>query len=104
MPTNFNFAGPIQSYTNDFDFSPPPIPNVTFYSIMYGAGNITSIWADPTASLTNGKFYATSYSNLNVVDLSSTSIYDKYGTTIVGRTGETLNNTDTVDIGVSYGV
>jgi hypothetical protein len=99
-PNNFNFteAGYTPSY--DFNFGLEQTQYV-IYNILAGAkNNFTAIWADPTASLTNGKMYASSAGAFSVVKLDDDTLYDYYTTTHKGRGNETLDDNTTVDINV----
>ena len=97
---NFDLAGYTHSppLDADFDFA------LAVYYVLAGFSNIfTAIWADSNASLANGKVYTLSWgpgTALSVLDLSSKSLYDHYTQNYGGRGGETLTNTDTVDLNV----
>lgn len=98
MTTNFNFDSPIKIYSLNFDFGP-----VGFYYnyLLQGPKNLTSIWAEPDASLTSGMFYTASSGTLNIIKLNiedTSELYDWYSQTHVGRANESLNGTNIVDI------
>lgn len=76
----------------------------TSYFILHGTNIFASIWADPTTSLTNGKFYITNSDSLHVINNNQNVIHDYYSSIIAGRTEETLDYTDIVDIGADYGI
>jgi hypothetical protein len=98
---NFDTEGytPKSPLDADFDFA------LSVYYVLAGTSNIfTSIWADPDASMTNGKIYVTSWGPgvaLSVLDIATTSLYDAYTTTDGGRAQETLESTDTRDLNVN---
>lgn len=72
------------------------------YNILKGSSNnFTSVWADVTAGVNNGKFYVASSAAFSVVDSSVPSIYDFYTQTYPGRANEVLDNTNIIDINVS---
>ena len=71
---------------------------VTYYYVLKGSENITSIWADLSAGPNNGKFYAASNNTLNIIDIESSFLYDWYTQTHIGRVEESLDNNDIVDI------
>ena len=71
---------------------------VTYYYVLKGSENITSIWADPSAGPNSGKFYAASSSTLNIVDIENSSLYDWYTQSHIGRSNNSLDNNDIVDI------
>jgi len=97
---NFDLAGysPSPPLDADFDFA------LAVYYVLAGFSNIfTAIWADSDAGLNTGKMHTLSWGQgtaLSVLDLSSKSLYDHYTQDYGGRGGETLTNTDTVDLNV----
>jgi hypothetical protein len=99
---NFNFEA------SEYSPSPPLAANFDFaaglYYLLAGTSNyFTAVWADPDASLTEGKFYALSAgpgAALTVINLDTKSINDRYTETLAGRGNETLNNTDSVDLNI----
>jgi len=96
MGYDFNFvdSGYVVSY--DFHFRSP------YHSILAGtSNNFIAIWADPDASMTNGKFYASTADATSVVNTADSSLYDAYTQTRAGRGNETLNSDDIVDINVA---
>ena len=77
----------------DFDFLPP----FYTYSILAGASNnFTAIWADPDAGLSNGRLFIASPTAFSVV--SDTALVDAYTSSLVGRTNESLDQEDIIDI------
>jgi len=99
---NFNFteSGYVPGDLN-FYFAPLPTPP-TSYPILKGqSNNFSSVWADDGASLINGKFYTAGEGYFNVVKLDDQSIYDWYSESRKGRTNETLESNDIVDINVT---
>ena len=99
---NFNFDSsgysPSSPTAADFDFG------AGFYYILAGTSNIfTAIWADPDASLTQGKFYALSSGPgiaLSIVNLDTKDLDNRYTQTLAGRGNETLIATDSVDLNI----
>ena len=71
------------------------------YRILFGSSNnIVAIWADPDASYTNGKFYAATADSFNIVNINTSSLYDRYTNVISGRVKETLDSNDVSDINI----
>jgi len=101
MGTDFNFIAGGYTPSTDFDFGAAE----NFYYILLGVGdNFTAIWADENATKDTGKVYIGASGYFNVVDLSSKYVYDWYSTTQSGRGGESLEDTNIIDINVSTGV
>lgn len=99
MATNFNFDEPIEIYNLDFDFAPVG----TFYGfILKGSSNISAIWADPSAGVNKGNFYLATSGTLSIINSSTRSLYDFYSTTQAGRAQEPLDNSNVVDINVTF--
>ena len=84
------------SYDFDFDFSA-----VVFYVLK--GNNFNSIWCDPKASLTNGRFYISSEKDLTIINVNNNQvrIEDYFSKTILGSTNETLEKEDIADITIS---
>ena len=91
----FNEAGYNPNEVISFNFGEI---GVTYYYVLNGSENITSIWADLSAGPNSGKFYAASSSTLNIIDIESNSLYDWYTQTHIGRAEESLDSNDIVDI------
>jgi len=96
MAHNFNFTegGYIPNNYN-FNFYTPVIT----YDVLAGtSNNFTAIWADPTASLSTGKFYVASPAVFSIVN--DTVLIDYYTTTHKGAANETLEQNDIKDINI----
>jgi hypothetical protein len=88
-------------YTPSYDFNFGASQQVT-YNILGGLSNdFVAIWADPTASLTNGKMYVSSASAFSVANIDDGSLYDYYTTTHKGMGNETLTSGTVLDINVA---
>ena len=64
---------------------------------------LTSVWAEPDASLTSSKIYVASSgigSRFSVIDLATKTLYDSYSVADVGIIKDTLDDEDIVDINV----
>jgi len=82
---------------NDFNFG----SMTDIYDILKSTdNNFISIWADNTASLSNGKMYISSSNSFNIVSFESNSIIDYYTETHIGEAGETLQSNDIIDVNV----
>lgn len=72
------------------------------FNILAGNSNIiTSIWADPATSRSQGKVYIASYgdgASFSVVDLNLKLLHDRYTKTIKGRSDEVLEQEDVKDV------
>jgi hypothetical protein len=99
MSTDFDFTESGYAPSYDFDFGGA---GVSIYSILKGLLNdFSSIWADPTASLTTGKMYVASQgtgASFSIVDISSNSVVDYYDVTHIGAAGEALQAEDIIDL------
>ncbi len=99
--TNFDFTIISDGSTEyNFEFG----SGVYIYKIFRGSNNnFNSIWADPNASLTSGKFYAGREEDLSIVNNVNEQVYlvDYYSTTVKGSTEDTLTSEDIVDINVT---
>ena len=91
----FNEAGYDSNEVIVFNFGEV---GVTYYYVLKGSENITSIWADLSAGPNSGKFYAASSSTLNIVDIENRYLYDWYTQTHIGRAEESLDSNNIVDI------
>ena len=85
----------------DFNFGEEVL---IFYNLIAGTSNYTtSIVADVNASLSNGKFYVTSYGvggAFTIIDLENKIVLDSYTTSIKGRAGEVLDQEDIIDLNI----
>ena len=78
-----------------------PIPAGIFYILAGASSNFVAIWAEPDASLTNGRFQVASRgvgAALSIVDLSTDTLYDYYTTTVSGRANEALESDNIIDL------
>jgi len=98
MAYNFNFTD--SGYVPDnYDFDFGPEEEITTYNVLAGTNNnFTSIWADPDASLSNGKFYVASPEAFSIVN--DTVLVDYYTTTHKGAANEVLEQDDIKDINI----
>ncbi len=65
----------------------------TLYYLLKGTSNdFNSIW------IYNNKMYVSTNDALNVVDLSTNTVYDWYSQTHVGRANESLSHDGVLDI------
>jgi hypothetical protein len=94
MPNNFDFSESGYTPSYDFNFG---LGN-SFYILAGTSDNFIAIWADPTTSLTSGRFYVSSSDAFSVVESSDRSLYDFYTSSHAGRGGEALLSSDIVDI------
>ena len=107
MTTNFNFEAPIVLYIPDYSFGPS---GISYFYILQGSKNLTSIWAEPTASFGSGRVFIASSSSLNIVnsdidatrDRFNSTLWDWYSTTISGRAEQALDSEGIVDINVIF--
>ena len=96
MSYDFDFTEP--GYTPgsyDFDFLPP---FYTYHRLAGASNNFTAVWAAPDAGLFNGRLYIASPAAFSVI--SDTILVDYYTSTRAGRTGDTLDQEDIIDINV----
>ncbi len=103
--SDFNFAEVSEEgITYDFEFDADFVQSVFIYNILLNNNTLTSVWADPTASLNNGKFYIGNKESLTIINHNSSQAFieDYFSKTIKGSTNETLNSEDVVDINVAY--
>lgn len=84
----------------EFDFDPDAAAAV--YRLLKGTSTeFVAIWAEPDASLTNGRFQVSSTgtgAGLSVIDLATHTLYDYYTTTVSGRAGEALESDNIIDL------
>jgi len=99
LPEDFNFTEGGYSPTS-YDFNFGEASQIVFNLFGGTSNNFVAIWADPTASLTNGKMYASSQSAFSVVSMDDDSLYDFYTTTHKGRGNETLESDTVIDLNV----
>lgn len=98
-PTDFNFTEGGYSPSYDFNFG---AEIQLIFNLLGGTSNdFVAIWADPTASLTNGKMYASSRSAFSVVAMDTDTLYDYYTTTHKGQGGEVLESDTVLDLNVA---
>lgn len=93
---NFNFteSGYIPGDL-DFNFGADPTPEIDYYYVLKGtSNNFSSVW------VSNNKMYVSSSNTLTVIDLLTNTLYDWYDQTQVGRSNESLDHDDVVDITV----
>ena len=115
--TNTNYIppeSPNTSFIFENAFTPPESTdiNFTFYSDTSSGYDIlmdsnvnflTSVWAEPDASMDHSKFYVASSgtgARFSVVDLSNKVLYDSYSITEAGLLNDTLDYEDIVDINI----
>ena len=96
-PYSFNFTEAGYVPSSDFNFGDL---QVYYYSLGGTSNDFVAIWADPAASLTNGKMYASSAAAFSVVDLDGGSLYDYYTPSHAGEGGETLASGTVLDLNV----
>lgn len=96
--TNFNFTeGGYTPTSYDFNFG----ATTNIFNILGGTINsFVAVWADPTASLTNGKIYVSSQSAFSVINMVDNTLYDYYTTSHKGRGNETLESDTVIDLNV----
>lgn len=118
MTTNFNFGlpGPLTNlnftasdisdgniqYDFNFGGAAPESPE-TLYHLLNGLSNHhLAIWCDPTASLTNGRFYVATNDSLTIIKNNDGEavLEDFYTQDVSGRAEETLDAAGIVDINV----
>lgn len=98
-PTDFDFTE--SGYSPSYDFNFGSTQQINFYLLAGATNSFVAIWADPTASLTNGKMYVSSESAFSVVKMDDDTLYDYYTTTHKGRGNETLESDTVKDINVA---
>jgi hypothetical protein len=95
--TEGGYTPPADSLEADFDFIPAGV-----YLILAGTSvNFTSIWAEPTADISTGRFQVASRGTgaaLSIINIDSSALYDYYTTTVSGRAGEALDSNKTADL------
>ena len=100
--TNLNFTE-ISSGESSYDFEFGQ--GIFIFELLKGTSNsFYSVWADETASLTNGRFYIGRTNDLTIIKNTNSQVIieDYYSTTEKGKTNETLSYTDVIDINVTY--
>jgi len=97
MP-DFDFTE--SGYTPSYNFNFGTATQIIFNLLGGTSNNFVAIWADPTASLTNGKMYASSATAFSVVSMDDDSLYDYYTTTRKGMGNETLASGTVLDLNV----
>ena len=63
--------------------------------------NFTSIWAEPNANISSGRFQVASRgpgAALSIMNIDDNTLYDYYTTTVSGRANEALESDKTVDL------
>jgi hypothetical protein len=98
--SNFTFTE-ISTGDSSYDFDFGAVSNIT--RILFGSNNnFNSIWADPTASLTNGRFYVGRPEDLHTLSRNGeqVSVENYFSKTVAGSTNDTLDSDDSVDINV----
>ena len=89
------------SSTYNFEFDEV----VSIFTIFKGTSNFfNAIWADPKASLNSGKFYAGRQNDLSIINNNNrqVTLEDYYSKTSRGRSEDSLNSEDIIDINVTY--
>jgi hypothetical protein len=98
--TETGYSVPADGLDIDFLFELPASPT-SFYILAGTSLNFVAIWAEPDASLTNGRFQVSSTgtgAGLSVIDLATHTLYDYYTTTVSGRAGEALESDNIIDL------
>jgi len=107
---NFGYSGDFTDLTftkisigisGDFEFG----SGVLLFPILFGINNnFNSIWADPSASLTSGRFYLGRPEDLTIIKYANGQVFieDYYSKTFEGATKDKLKAEDSVDINVTY--
>lgn len=95
--TEGGYTPPADSLEADFDFVPAGV-----YLILAGTSvNFTSIWAEPTADISTGRFQVASRGTgaaLSIIIIDDKTLYDYYTTTVSGRAQEALESDKIVDL------
>lgn len=115
MSSNFNFgfsgafinmeftAADLSDGSTTYDFNFGLV--VLLFPVLNGLSNHhTAIWCDPTASLTNGRFYVSTKNSLTIINnRDGTAVLEDYYTQdIPGGVNETLKVGDIVDLNVVF--
>ena len=98
--TEIGYLPPADSLDADFLFQ-QPIPAGSFYILAGSTSNFVAIWAEPDASLANGRFQVASNGTgaaLSIVSLDTDTLYDYYTTTVSGRANEALESENIIDL------
>ena len=95
--TEGGYTPPADSLAADFDFIPAGV-----FTILAGTSvNFTSIWAEPIANISTGRFQVASRGTgaaLSIINIPTNTLYDYYTTTASGRAGEALDSNNTLDL------
>ena len=95
--TEGGYTPPADSLEADFSFIPAGV-----YLILAGVStDFTSIWAEPDANLTTGRFQVGTRGTgaaLSIINIPTNTLYDYYTTTVSGRAGEALDSNKTADL------
>ena len=95
--TEGGYTPPVDSLAADFDFAPAGV-----YTILAGSStDFTSIWAEPTADISTGRFQVASRGTgaaLSIIIINDNTLYDYYTTTVSGRAEEALESNKIVDL------
>jgi len=98
---NLNFTEISTDTSTDFNFG----KGTLIFPILLGTNNnFNSIWVDPTASLTVGRFYLGRPEDLTIIKYKNNQAFieDYYSKTTKGVTKEVLKAEDSIDINVTY--
>ena len=99
LPDNFNFSESGYVASSNFNFG-SDIQRV--FSLLAGtSNNFIAIWADSSASLTNGKMYVSSSGAFSIVNLDDDVLYDCYTISRKGRGNELLESDTVLDISIA---
>ena len=63
--------------------------------------NFISIWAEPDADISSGRFQVASRGTgaaLSIININDNTLYDYYTTTVSGRANEALESNKTTDL------
>ena len=92
----------------DFNFERTGYSLPALYDLLFGffnyyllkgtSNNFTAIWADPRASISSGKMYASSSEAFSIVNITNKTIYDYYTTTHSGIRNKALQSNDVIDL------
>jgi hypothetical protein len=85
-PTEYNFS------FGWFTYHP------AYYILKGNLNDFSSIWADPRASMSTGKFYASTQDAFSIVNIEANIVIDYYNTTHSGLRGEALTSNDVIDL------
>jgi len=72
--------------------------------VLAGNSNFfTAVWADSDTGRNNGKLYVTSYGSgaaFSILDLNNKVLYDRYTLSTKGRSNESLEHEDIIDLNI----